>query len=476
MLLGWIAGTMAVTDPAVVRLPADDCRRRAPTCRPTCWPTVRYGAGVAGALLVLAIGLVRQAPPAPPRQVATTASRRTRRGQRTPPAREAPGWTAPHGRSCRRWLARPGGNGRADRLGRAAAVAQANCRAAREMALPAVRPRARCAAVPRLRRRDAGSGADAMRYRIAYRPIGARPRLDGCGAPGRGQAQRQAGGAEDAAAGRGRRGLRRGGGAFSGRSRGRAAAVAPGHRRGLRRRPERRHRLARDGAAARLRPAALHARRRGCCREPHRRRTIERGRARARACAPPRRRAPRHQAGQRDARPGPRGTVKLTDFGIAQPGRCAAHAHRRRARARRRTWRPSSWPARCATRAATCTRSACSLFQLLSRRGCRTSARRWANCCARSRASRRRTCAAVVPGVTAGAGAALVARALNRQARRTLSRDCAQLADVAGRRNAATIRGRVRVKLHARQPQVHGLSDAQSRASPNRRAPPAVSP
>jgi YjbE family integral membrane protein len=43
MLLGWIAGTMAVTDPAAVSLvPQTDL--------------VKYGAGLAGALLVLAIG------------------------------------------------------------------------------------------------------------------------------------------------------------------------------------------------------------------------------------------------------------------------------------------------------------------------------------------------------------------------------------------------------------------------------------
>lgn len=43
MLLGWIAGTMAVTDPAAAQwIKADD--------------VVRYSAGVAGALLVLAIG------------------------------------------------------------------------------------------------------------------------------------------------------------------------------------------------------------------------------------------------------------------------------------------------------------------------------------------------------------------------------------------------------------------------------------
>jgi YjbE family integral membrane protein len=57
MLLGWIAGTMAVTDPAVIgalpHLPADK-----PGALPVVNDLVRYGAGVAGALLVLAIGLV----------------------------------------------------------------------------------------------------------------------------------------------------------------------------------------------------------------------------------------------------------------------------------------------------------------------------------------------------------------------------------------------------------------------------------
>ncbi len=64
MLLGWIAGTMAVTDPALVdaavvpwmpKLPASDA--------------LRYGAGVAGALLVYALGKWLQSrrpqPPAP---------------------------------------------------------------------------------------------------------------------------------------------------------------------------------------------------------------------------------------------------------------------------------------------------------------------------------------------------------------------------------------------------------------------------
>jgi len=54
MLLGWIAGTMAVTDPAVLAY--------VPTLPPVgdklaeVTATVRYGAGIAGALLVLALG------------------------------------------------------------------------------------------------------------------------------------------------------------------------------------------------------------------------------------------------------------------------------------------------------------------------------------------------------------------------------------------------------------------------------------
>ena len=55
MLLGWIAGTMAVTDPAVIgympTAPADK-----PSLPPEVTATVRYAAGVAGALLVLAWG------------------------------------------------------------------------------------------------------------------------------------------------------------------------------------------------------------------------------------------------------------------------------------------------------------------------------------------------------------------------------------------------------------------------------------
>jgi YjbE family integral membrane protein len=54
MLLGWIAGTMAVTDPAVIgHLPTV---QEPGTTVPEVIASVRYGAGVAGALLVLAIG------------------------------------------------------------------------------------------------------------------------------------------------------------------------------------------------------------------------------------------------------------------------------------------------------------------------------------------------------------------------------------------------------------------------------------
>ena len=55
MLLGWIAGTMAVTDPAVV-----DWMPLASPTQPGKMPEVealvRYGAGIAGAVLVLAVG------------------------------------------------------------------------------------------------------------------------------------------------------------------------------------------------------------------------------------------------------------------------------------------------------------------------------------------------------------------------------------------------------------------------------------
>jgi YjbE family integral membrane protein len=57
MLLGWIAGTMAVTDPALLAhvptLPPGQ-----PGALPEVLASVRYGAGLAGALLVLAIGLL----------------------------------------------------------------------------------------------------------------------------------------------------------------------------------------------------------------------------------------------------------------------------------------------------------------------------------------------------------------------------------------------------------------------------------
>jgi len=51
MLLGWIAGTMTVTDPALVK---PDVMSSLPKIPST--DAVRYGAGIAGALLVLAIG------------------------------------------------------------------------------------------------------------------------------------------------------------------------------------------------------------------------------------------------------------------------------------------------------------------------------------------------------------------------------------------------------------------------------------
>jgi YjbE family integral membrane protein len=56
MLLGWIAGTMAVADPALVGyVPAVAAEKAGALPEPTA--VVRYGAGVAGALLVLALGL-----------------------------------------------------------------------------------------------------------------------------------------------------------------------------------------------------------------------------------------------------------------------------------------------------------------------------------------------------------------------------------------------------------------------------------
>ena len=62
MLLGWIAGTMVVTDPALVN---PDVMAQMPKIVAT--DMVRYGAGIAGALLVLALGkwlAARQAAPA----------------------------------------------------------------------------------------------------------------------------------------------------------------------------------------------------------------------------------------------------------------------------------------------------------------------------------------------------------------------------------------------------------------------------
>ncbi|MCU0968384.1 MAG: TerC family protein [Rubrivivax sp.] len=57
MLLGWIAGTMAVTDPAVLPF-LDTTPSERPGGLPEVGAALRYGAGVAGALLVLAIGML----------------------------------------------------------------------------------------------------------------------------------------------------------------------------------------------------------------------------------------------------------------------------------------------------------------------------------------------------------------------------------------------------------------------------------
>jgi YjbE family integral membrane protein len=57
MLLGWIAGTMAVSDPAVLGyLPTVPAAKAG--MLPEVVPSLRYGAGIAGALLVLGIGLL----------------------------------------------------------------------------------------------------------------------------------------------------------------------------------------------------------------------------------------------------------------------------------------------------------------------------------------------------------------------------------------------------------------------------------
>ena len=65
MLLGWIAGTMAVTDPAVIAWMPTQAAAKAGVA-PEVLDAVRYGAGVAGALLVLAIGkwIASRKPPA----------------------------------------------------------------------------------------------------------------------------------------------------------------------------------------------------------------------------------------------------------------------------------------------------------------------------------------------------------------------------------------------------------------------------
>lgn len=55
MLLGWIAGTMAVTDPAALGFVPTEPAEKAGAL-PQVVDTVRYAAGVIGALLVLAIG------------------------------------------------------------------------------------------------------------------------------------------------------------------------------------------------------------------------------------------------------------------------------------------------------------------------------------------------------------------------------------------------------------------------------------
>jgi len=69
MLLGWIAGTMSVTDPAVLGwMPLEAPEPGAANARPEVLAAVRYAAGIAGALLVLAIGkmLARRVPPGSP--------------------------------------------------------------------------------------------------------------------------------------------------------------------------------------------------------------------------------------------------------------------------------------------------------------------------------------------------------------------------------------------------------------------------
>jgi YjbE family integral membrane protein len=67
MLLGWIAGTMAVTDPALV---SPDVLPQMPKIAAT--DMLRYGAGIAGALLVLALGKWLAARRAPATEAAPT--------------------------------------------------------------------------------------------------------------------------------------------------------------------------------------------------------------------------------------------------------------------------------------------------------------------------------------------------------------------------------------------------------------------
>jgi YjbE family integral membrane protein len=57
MLLGWIAGTMAVTDPAVLPYLPTVAAQKAGML-PEVIGSIRYGAGVAGALLVLGLGML----------------------------------------------------------------------------------------------------------------------------------------------------------------------------------------------------------------------------------------------------------------------------------------------------------------------------------------------------------------------------------------------------------------------------------
>ena len=57
MLLGWIAGTMAVSDPAIVAYVPTEAPQP-PATAPEATALVRYAAGAAGALLVLAIGKI----------------------------------------------------------------------------------------------------------------------------------------------------------------------------------------------------------------------------------------------------------------------------------------------------------------------------------------------------------------------------------------------------------------------------------